>query len=96
MTRILLTSIVLLISACTSTTTPPLLDQKWTWSVERLEKAVNQVRVGRDLTPKAWPNGARAAVLLSFDVDNETIAWWEGEPTISDLSRGEFGSSPER
>ncbi len=92
MTRILLTSIVLLISACTSTTTPPLLDQKWTWSVERLEKAVNQVRAGRDLTPKTWPNGAKAAVLLSFDVDNETIAWWEGEPTISDLSRGEFGS----
>jgi len=67
-------------------------EQKWTWSTERLEKAVGQVRAGRDLTPKTWPNGARVAVLLSFDVDNETIAWWEGEPSISELSRGEYGS----
>ena len=51
-------------------------DQKWTWSTERLEKAVGQVRAGRDLTPKAWPNSAKVAVLLSFDVDNETVPWW--------------------
>ncbi|MEP2667623.1 MAG: polysaccharide deacetylase [Cyclobacteriaceae bacterium] len=67
-------------------------DQKWTWETERFEKAVNQVRAGKDLTPKSWPNGAKVAVLLSFDVDNETVAWWDGEPTISDLSRGEYGS----
>ena len=72
--------------------TPAAPEQKWTWSTERLEKAVAQVRAGRDLTPKTWPNGAKVAVLLSFDVDNETIAWWEGEPTISELSRGEYGS----
>lgn len=67
-------------------------EQKWTWPTERLEKAVNQVRAGKDLTPTSWPNGAKVAVLLSFDVDNETVAWWEGEPTISELSRGEYGS----
>jgi len=67
-------------------------DQKWTWSTDRFETALNQVRAGKDLTPKSWPNGAKVAVLLSFDVDNETIAWWDGEPTISDLSRGEYGS----
>lgn len=78
--------------------TPPISEtsndpeQKWTWTTERFEKAVNQVRAGKDMTPKAWPNGAKVAVLLSFDVDNETIAWWDGEPTISDLSRGEYGS----
>ncbi|MBS1979342.1 MAG: polysaccharide deacetylase [Bacteroidetes bacterium] len=72
--------------------TPAAPEQKWTWSTERLEKAVAQVRAGKDLTPKTWPNGAKVAVLLSFDVDNETIAWWEGEPTISELSRGEYGS----
>ncbi len=88
-----MTSLVLLVFACnSSTTTAPPPDQKWTWSVERLEKAVSQVRAGRDLTPKSWPNGSKVAVLLSFDVDNETIAWWEGEPPISDLSRGEYGS----
>ncbi|HEY5689985.1 MAG TPA: polysaccharide deacetylase [Cyclobacteriaceae bacterium] len=68
------------------------LDQKWTWETDRFERAVNQVRAGKDLNPKAWPNGAKVAVLLSFDVDNETVAWWDGEPTISDLSRGEYGS----
>ena len=67
-------------------------EQKWTWTEERFEEAVNQVRAGRDLTPESWPNGNKVAVLLSFDVDNETVAWWDGEPLITDLSRGEYGS----
>jgi peptidoglycan-N-acetylglucosamine deacetylase len=83
-------SFVLLLFGCNPK--PSLPDQKWTWSTERLEKAVNQVRAGRDLTPGTWPDSNKVAVLLSFDVDNETIAWWEGEPSISDLSRGEYGS----
>ena len=66
--------------------------QKWTWSTERFETAVKQVRAGRDLTPESWPDNARVAILLSYDVDNETVAWWDGEPTIMDLSRGEYGS----
>lgn len=77
---------------CNTQTTPPAVERKSDWTIERLEKAVGQVRAGRDLTPKEWPNGAKVAVLLSFDVDNETVAWWEGEPSISDLSRGEYGS----
>lgn len=88
----LLSVFIVLVASCEVRNNPPPQDQKWTWSVERLEKAVGQVRAGRDLTPKSWPNGGKVAVLLSFDVDNETIAWWEGEPTISDLSRGEYGS----
>lgn len=93
MWRFTITSLVFFLIGCeTTTTTSPPLDEKWTWSVERLEKAVNQVRAGRDLTPKVWPEGGKVAVLLSFDVDNETVAWWEGEPPISDLSRGEYGS----
>ncbi|MEQ9297800.1 MAG: polysaccharide deacetylase [Cyclobacteriaceae bacterium] len=67
-------------------------DQKWTWTTERFEAAVNKVRAGRDLTPDVWPEGGKVAVLLSFDVDNETVAWWDGEPTATDLSRGEYGS----
>lgn len=93
MNRVTFTSLVILLSGCNKPPAPPAaVDQKWTWSVERLEKAVNQVRAGRDLTPKSWPEGAKVAVLLSFDVDNETVAWWEGEPPVSDLSRGEYGS----
>lgn len=66
--------------------------QKWTWSEEEFSAALQKVRAGRDLTPDSWPGGARVAVLLSFDVDNETIAWWDGEPAITDLSRGEYGA----
>ncbi len=66
-------------------------EQKWTWSTERFEKAVSKVRAGRDLTPTSWPGNAKVAVLFSFDVDNETVAWWDGEPLIMELSRGEYG-----
>jgi peptidoglycan/xylan/chitin deacetylase (PgdA/CDA1 family) len=52
---------------------------------------VNQVRAGRDLTPSAWPGGARVAVLLSFDVDNETVQGLrDGTVSIGPLSQGEY------
>jgi hypothetical protein len=38
---------------------------------EQIRHAIETARVGRKLTPKSWPNGARVAVCLSFDVDNE-------------------------
>lgn len=53
---------------------------------------VNEVRAGRSLQPAAWPNGARVAVLLSFDVDNETIAIRYGEPTVGSLSQMQYGA----
>jgi len=40
---------------------------------EQIRQAVATARVGRKLTPKAWPNGARVAVCLTFDVDNELL-----------------------
>jgi peptidoglycan/xylan/chitin deacetylase (PgdA/CDA1 family) len=64
----------------------------WKWSEERIFATVNQVRAGRSLQPDNWPNGGRVAVLLSFDVDNETIALRYGEPTIGALSQGEYGA----
>lgn len=33
---------------------------------------------------------SRVAVLLSFN--NGTVTCWDGEPSITDLSRGEYGS----
>jgi peptidoglycan/xylan/chitin deacetylase (PgdA/CDA1 family) len=53
---------------------------------------VNAVRAGRSLAPKQWPGGARVAVLLSFDVDNETVSLRFGEPTVGALSQGQYGS----
>ena len=64
----------------------------WEWSLERAIETVNAVRAGRSLQPTAWPNGARVAVALSFDVDNETISLRFGQPTIGALSQGEYGA----
>ena len=64
----------------------------WQWTMDSVTRAVNAVRAGRSLQPRAWPNGARVAVLLSFDVDNETIALRFGEPNAGALSQGQYGS----
>jgi peptidoglycan/xylan/chitin deacetylase (PgdA/CDA1 family) len=64
----------------------------WQWTMDSVNTVVNTVRAGRSLKPAAWPNGARAAVLLSFDVDNETIAIRYGEPNASTLSQGQYGA----
>ncbi len=64
----------------------------WQWTMDSVVTVVNTVRAGRSLQPASWPNGARAAVLLSFDVDNETIALRFGEPNPGTLSQGQYGS----
>ena len=67
--------------------------EPWNWSEEYVRAGVNRVRAGRDLTPESWPDGARVAVLLSFDVDNETIQGLRsGTFSIGPLSQGEYGS----
>jgi peptidoglycan-N-acetylglucosamine deacetylase len=58
---------------------------------EQVRQAVQLVRAGQKLTPKAWPNGARVAVCLSFDVDNELL--WRNTPLPVPLSQGEYGAT---
>src|SRR5262252_1640651 len=58
---------------------------------EQVKEAVSLVRAGEKLTPKAWPNGARIAVCLSFDVDNELL--WRRTPLPVPLSQGEYGAT---
>jgi peptidoglycan/xylan/chitin deacetylase (PgdA/CDA1 family) len=64
----------------------------WQWTTDSVMRVVNAVRAGRSLRPQQWPGGARVAVLLSFDVDNETVSLRFGEPTIGTLSQGQYGS----
>lgn len=64
----------------------------WQWSNDTIQRVVNAVRAGRSLEPARWPGGARVAVLLSFDVDNETVALRTGDPGIGALSQGEYGA----
>ncbi len=67
-------------------------DPPWRWSEERVFEAVERVRAGRSLNPDEWPDGSRVAVLLSFDVDNETIWLRNGDTNVGGLSQGEYGS----
>jgi peptidoglycan/xylan/chitin deacetylase (PgdA/CDA1 family) len=61
-------------------------------SVDELKQQMFHVSAGRRLKPSAWPNGARVAVALSFDVDNATSNLAVGDLGSESLSRGEYGA----
>ncbi len=63
-----------------------------TWTDDEIRAKVSTVRAGRKLTPGSWPEGARAAVCLSFDVDNETLAFHRRSAAPVDFSAGEYGA----
>ena len=50
------------------------------------------VSAGKRLKPPSWPDGARVAVALSFDVDNATATLSTGNLDYEVLSRGEYGA----
>jgi peptidoglycan/xylan/chitin deacetylase (PgdA/CDA1 family) len=62
------------------------------WSDEEIRRAVDVARVGRKLTPKSWPNGARVAVCLTFDTDTEAPVLRDGTTSPTTLSASEFGA----
>jgi peptidoglycan/xylan/chitin deacetylase (PgdA/CDA1 family) len=64
----------------------------WQWTMDSVMTVVNTVRAGRSLQPPSWPGGARVAVLLSFDVDNETISIRFGESNAGSLSQQQYGA----
>ena len=61
-------------------------------SLDELRKQMFHVSAGRRLKPTSWPNGARVAVGLSFDVDNATATLSQGVLDYEVLSRGEYGA----
>ncbi len=58
---------------------------------EQIKAWVAPMRAGRKLTPKSWPNGAKVAVCLSWDMDNETFEIAAGNSATVLLSQGEYG-----
>ena len=64
----------------------------WQWTMDSVMTVVNSVRAGRSLQPASWPGGARVAVALSFDVDNETISIRFGESNAGSLSQQQYGA----
>ena len=61
-------------------------------SIDQIKEQFFRVSAGRRLKPKSWPNGAKVAVALSFDVDNATSNLARGDLGPNDLSRGEYGA----
>ncbi len=79
---------VILIGA-TATQQP---EPSWKWPESKVFEIANHIRAGRDLTPKQWPGGARVAVGLSFDFDNETPSLRDGQTSPGLMSQGEYGA----
>ncbi len=65
----------------------------WKLPPEVIRDHVNSgVRAGANLKPTEWPNGAKAAVSISFDLDTEAL--WLGfykQSSASYISRGAYG-----
>jgi peptidoglycan/xylan/chitin deacetylase (PgdA/CDA1 family) len=62
-------------------------------SESELKSAAGEVRAGRKMLPKAWPNGAKVAVVISWDIDNESpLMARELKPLPSPMSETEYGA----
>jgi peptidoglycan/xylan/chitin deacetylase (PgdA/CDA1 family) len=66
--------------------------EPWQWSEEHWRKLVAQVRAGKRYRPKAWKDGARCAVALSFDSDHETNELRDGGKSIGRMCWGQYGN----
>ena len=60
-------------------------------SMQEIRDLVNRVGKGRSLQPDEWPGGARVAVLLSFDADDETVELRSGGDSINVISDLQYG-----
>ncbi len=60
--------------------------------IKEIKKIVGRVRAGKNLNPDVWPNESKVAVLLSFDMDTETISLRIDDLSIAAHARGEFGA----
>src|ERR1700730_6782904 len=61
-------------------------------NLDELKAQYAHVGVGKRLRPEVWPNGARVAVALSFDVDNATVPLSRGDLGSEVISRGMYGA----
>jgi len=91
MTR-LSTLTALIFGALTLTAQAPPNQPGTKWTDDQLRQTVDVARVGRTLTPKSWPNGARAAVALTFDTDSEAPLLRDGTTSPTTLSASDFGA----
>jgi peptidoglycan/xylan/chitin deacetylase (PgdA/CDA1 family) len=88
---------VVMLTGCTSATTTAQTKPANPFpgvglSLEELKAKYQHMYVGKRLKPKKWPNGARVAVALSFDIDNASGTLARGTPGSEPMSRGQYGA----
>ena len=66
--------------------------EPWQWPEATWRRIVGRARAGRSLKPKAWPDGARCAVAISFDADHETIPLRDADESPMHISQGQYGN----
>lgn len=62
------------------------------FSEEQIRQKVSPARAGKKLIPK-WPNGAKVAVVLSYDIDNESPLIDRDNLLPTALSETEYGAT---
>jgi len=62
-------------------------------SIDQIKRAINLSRTGRSLMPKSWPNGARVAVCITYDIDNESPLIDRNSLLPTPLSETEYGAT---
>ncbi len=66
--------------------------EPWQWSEATWRRIIGRARAGRSMKPKAWPDGARCAVAISFDADHETIPLRDSDESPMRISQGQYGN----
>jgi len=89
-----LAGITALITALPATAAPGAAGQPGIdWTPAQIRAAFAPVRAGRKLLPKHWPGEAKVAVVLSFDVDNETWMIPNGKIDHGIASEYQYGAT---
>lgn len=66
--------------------------EPWQWDEPTWRGYVDHVQPGISLAPTRWPNGARAAIAISFDSDHETTSLRDGKTSPGQVAQGTYGA----
>jgi peptidoglycan-N-acetylglucosamine deacetylase len=91
----LMTTVIVCISmlGAAAQQAPPVNQPGRTFTEAQLREASSHVRSGRSLKPTVWPNGARVAVALTFNVSNSANQLARGDTAVVAMTGGEFGAA---
>jgi peptidoglycan-N-acetylglucosamine deacetylase len=66
--------------------------QPWQWPESKWRAVSGKIRPGKALKPRAWKDGARVAVGISFDSDHESGELRDGGKSLGRMSMGQYGA----